>query len=419
MRTLLIALWTAGAVQLPAVAQTIAITGGRVMTAGPAGDLDPATVLIRDGVIVTVGDAPVPANAKVIDARGKIVAPGFVSPVSGVGLNDTVEVSDMVPRGNLGPANQIVLGFNPNSATVRRALLEGSTAAVIAPALSPEALKAGQPFAGRAAAVELSGSFDYVIKEDVANVIDVTKTEGFGRASLLPMIRSQLAEARQLIHDKKKRADESAPLSVLRPVLSGEQILLVDVERASDILNVLKFAQQERIRIALVGASEGWLVAKQIAAAKVPVIIAGDLNTPETFQQLNATYQNAQRLAEAGVELAILPQSNLPNERNPGPVRYVAGRAVRYGLDYATAIRAITSTPAHIFGIDDQVGSIESGKRADIVVWSGDPLEVSSFPETILVRGEAVPMQSHETLLRDKYVATRAAQATARSQEKR
>lgn len=414
MRTLLIALGVATAFQLPASAQTMAITGGQVITAGPAGDLESATVVIRDGAIDAVGrDVKVPADAQVIDARGKIVAPGFVSPVSGVGLNDTVEVSDIVPRGNLGPANEVVLGFNPNSATVRRALLEGSTAAVIAPALSPEALKAGQPFAGRAAAVELSGSFDFVIKADVANVIDVTKVEGFGRASLLPMIRSQLASARRLMTEKKKDVDESEPLAALRRVLSGEQILLVDVERASDIVNVLQFAEQERIRIALVGASEGWRVAKQIAAAKVPVIIAGDLNSPETFQQLDATYQNARRLADAGVELAILPQSNLPSERNPGPVRYVAGRAVRYGLDYATAFRAITSTPARIFGIADRVGSIEAGRRADIVVWSGDPLEVSSFPEVILVRGEVIPMQSHETLLRDKY----AARATARLHE--
>lgn len=397
------------AIGFPGMAQTVAITGGHVITAGPAGDIDGGTVLIRDGRIIMVGrDIAVPAGAQVIDARGKVVAPGFVSPVSGIGLNDTVELNDMSPGGKLGAANDIALAFNPNALSVRRALLEGSTSAVIAPALPDDAIKGGTVFAGKAAAVELSGSFDFLIKADVANVIDLNKADEIGRAALLPLIGQQLAEARGLgANSKRGKAGPgtggSLSARALLPVLEGKEVLLVDVERASDIMNVIRFAQEEHIRIALVGASEGWLVAKQLAAAKVPVIIVGDLNFPETFDQLHATWQNAQRLAEAGVEIAILPQTNMPSARNPGPIRYVAGRTVRYGLDHATAIKAITSTPARIFGIDDEVGSIAPGKRGDVVIWSGDPLEVSSFAETILIKGVVQPMWSHETLLRDKY----------------
>lgn len=405
MRKLTKALVIAAAVTIcvPASAQTVAITGGRVITAGPEGDIDGATVLIRDGRIAAVGrGVSVPAGVQVIDARGKIVAPGFVSPVSGVGLNDTVELNDMTPGGRLGAANDIALAFNPNALTVRRALLEGSTSAVIAPALPEEAVKGGTVFAGKAAAVELSGSMDFLIKADVANVIDLNKAGEIGRAALLPLIAQQLAAARAPVGKGGKDGPQPGPL---RGIVEGREILLVEVERAVDIVNVLKFAREQRIRVALVGAAEAWLVANKIAEAKVPVIVVGDLNFPETFSQLNATWQNAKRLADAGVEIAILPQTNMPSARNPGPVRYVAGRTVRFGLDHATAIKAITSTPARIFGIDGEVGSIAPGKRGDVVIWSGDPLEVSSFPDAIFVKGVAMPLRSRETLLRDKYAA--------------
>lgn len=405
MRKLTTALVTAAtvAICLPASAQTVAITGGRVITAGPEGDIDGATVLIRDGRIAAVGrEISVPAGVQVIDARGKIVAPGFVSSVSGVGLNDTVELNDMTPGGRLGAANDIALAFNPNALTVRRALLEGSTSAVIAPALAEEAVKGGTVFAGKAAAVELSGSMDFLIKADVANVINLNKVGEIGRGALLPLIAQQLAAARA---PAGKGGNDGPPPGPLRGIVEGREVLLVDVERAVDIVNVLKFAREQRIRIALVGAAEAWLVANQIAEAKVPVIIVGDLNFPESFNQLNATWQNAKRLADAGVEIALLPQTNMPSARNPGPVRYVAGRTVRFGLDHATAIKAITSTPARIFGIDGEVGSIAPGKRGDVVIWSGDPLEVSSFPDAIFVNGVAMPLWSRETLLRDKYAA--------------
>lgn len=392
----------------PVAAQTVAITGGHVITAGPDGDIEGGTVLIRDGRIVAVGrDIVVPEGMAVVDARGKVVAPGFVSPLSGAGLNDTVELNDMAPGGRLGAANDIALAFNPNALSVRRALLEGSTSAIIAPALPEGAIKGGTVFAGQAAAVELSGSFDFVIRRGIANGIDLNKAGEVGRAALLPLIGQQLAEARALGGGAKGKggggAGGSPSARALVPVVEGREVLLVEVERASDIVNALAFAREQNIRIALVGAAEAWLVAPQIAAAKVPVIVVGDLNFPETFNQLNATWQNAQRLAQAGVEIAILPQTNMPSVRNPGPVRYVAGRTVRFGLDHATAIRAITSTPARIFGIDDEVGSLAPGKRGDVVVWSGDPLEVSSFAEAVFVKGVAMPLTSRETLLRDKY----------------
>lgn len=416
MRKLTKALVAAAAVAAcqPAAAQTVAITGGRVITAGPEGDIEGGTVLIRDGRIAAVGqNVTVPAGVQVIDARGKIVAPGFVSAVSGVGLNDTPEINDMAPGGRLGAANDIALAFNPNARTVRRALLEGSTSAVIAPALADEAVKGGTVFAGKAAAVELSGSMDFLIKPDVANVIDLNKASEIGRAALLPLVAQQLDAARAPAgkggrdkddRDKDGKGAGPAP-GPLKAIVDRREILLVDVERAVDIVNVLRFAREQRIRIALVGAAEAWLVAKEIAEAKVPVIVVGDLNFPESFNQLNATWQNAKQLADAGVEIAILPQTNMPSPRNPGPVRYVAGRTVRFGLDHAAAIKAITSVPAHIFGIDGEVGSIAPGKRGDVVVWSGDPLEVSSFPEAIFIKGVAQPMWSHETLLRDKYAA--------------
>ncbi|MCS6946336.1 MAG: amidohydrolase family protein, partial [Steroidobacteraceae bacterium] len=176
----------------------------------------------------------------------------------------------------------------------------------------------------------------------------------------------------------------------------------VDVDRAADILQVLKFAERENLRIAIAKGAEAWRVAAELAAAKVPVILDPFANLPASFDEVGATRQNAVRLARAGVEIAFSLTDRGPDRARV--LRQAAGNAVAQGLPWETALAAITRVPAALFGALDEVGTIEVGKRADLVLWSGDPLEVSSIAEQVFFDGRPIDMRSRQTELRDRYV---------------
>jgi imidazolonepropionase-like amidohydrolase len=191
-----------------------------------------------------------------------------------------------------------------------------------------------------------------------------------------------------------------ADLEALIPVVEGRMPLLADVHRASDIRAVLRLAREERIKLILNGAEEGWKVAPEIAAAGVPVILNPISDRPVDFESLGSTLENAARLQAAGVVIAIEGQggANRANE-----ARYNAGNAVAHGLPPAAALAALTINPAKMFGVADRVGSLEPGKDADLVVWSGDPFEPLSRPQLILIEGKPQPLTSRQFELRDRY----------------
>jgi len=193
-------------------------------------------------------------------------------------------------------------------------------------------------------------------------------------------------------------------------VLQGRQYLFVHAERASDILNVLSLRQDfPSLKIVLVGATEGWTVADRIARSGVPVIASAVNDLPASFEQLAATQSNVGRMRAAGVNVAIgLIDDN--DTRNIFAQRQYAGNLVALqrvpgaaGVSWGEALAMITSRPAEAIGMGREIGSLAPGRRADVVIWSGDPLEGSSAAEVVFIDGVRQPLGNHQTKLRDRY----------------
>jgi imidazolonepropionase-like amidohydrolase len=176
---------------------------------------------------------------------------------------------------------------------------------------------------------------------------------------------------------------------------------MISVSRASDILQVLKLARERNLKIILDSGEEAWLVADQIAAARVPVILNPLADLPSRFETQGSTLENAARLHRAGVLVAIAGDRTGHYARQ---ARYNAGNAVANGLPWAEALKTITINPARIYGVGDRFGSIEAGKEADLVIWDGDPLEPMTRAQQVFIKGEAMPMTSRQTELRDRYM---------------
>jgi len=198
--------------------------------------------------------------------------------------------------------------------------------------------------------------------------------------------------------------------AALVPVLQGRQYLFVHVERARDILNVLGLGREfSGLKLVLVGASEGWLVADRIAKSGVPVIASAVNDLPASFEQIAATQSNVGRMRAAGVKVSIgMIDDN--DTRNLFMERQYAGNLVGLqkipgatGVDWGEALAMITSRPAEAIGMGDEIGSLTPGRRADLVIWSGDPLEGTSAAEQVFIDGVRQPLQTHQTRLLDRY----------------
>jgi len=420
----------------PAGAATIAVTNARVMTAGPAGEIAAGTVLVRDGKIVAVGPSvAVPAGAEVVDAKGAVVTPGFVAANSLLGA---VEIGMLgteasVDNPELSAAFDIQYALNPDSFVIPVARLGGITSAIVTPRPSSggdgddghshdgaESLTAGGGasehthglFSGQAAVIQLAQGQDPLIKAKVAMVAPFgnrgAQLAGGARGAQIVLLKTVLQDVRAYRANRasyeragyRDLALSKADLEALIPVVEGRMPLIAVADRASDIRAVLKLAREENLKVILSGAAEGWRVAGEIAAAGVPVIINPIENRPASFESLGANLENAARLNAAGVTLILEGQGGAHRAHE---TRYNAGNAVAYGLPAEAALKAITINPATVFGVGARVGSLEPGKDADLVVWSGDPFEPLSRPQLILVRGEPQPLTSRQFELRDRY----------------
>jgi imidazolonepropionase-like amidohydrolase len=402
---------------LPAQAETIAIVNARLLTMGPQGEIERGTVLVRDGRIAAVGaNVAVPADARVIDGSGGILAPGFIQADSTLGA---VEVSQVPPSADrathhdrISAAFDISLGLNPDSILLPVARLAGITRAVVTP-LYDDRGNRRLLFAGQAAVIDLGQRPDMVTRPRVAMVLEMgeggAERGGGARGAEIAALRALLDDVR---HFARNRAlyDRGAgrplvlsrvDLEALIPVVEGRVPVIVRVDRAADIRDALAFAREERLRIILDGAAEGWRVADEIARANVPVILDPLSNLPRSFAEMGATMENAARLNAAGVTVVLKTGSGVAHRARE--LRYGAGNAVAHGLPYDAALAAITINPARTFGVADRIGSIEPGKEADLVLWSGDPLEPLSQPRAIFVRGVEQPLSARPLQLRDRY----------------
>ncbi|MEL7032974.1 MAG: amidohydrolase family protein [Pseudomonadota bacterium] len=393
-----------------ATAQDIAIVNAKVWTGTDVGTLENATVYISDGVIEGMGVnyAP-PSGTAIVNADGNWVTPGIIAAFSRAG---TVEVgaedstNDTSASGSpFSVALRAADGFNPAATPVDVTRIEGVTRIAVAPATS-SAMIAGQGFvadtSGDDASISDERAFVYVdLGEGGAGLA------GGSRPAAWAALRGAFADARGyparfMAHnegDTLTRADAQA----FGPAVRGQQLMLVSAHRASDLRLIMNLkAENPNLNLAIVGADEGWLVADELAEANIPVIVDPFSNLPASFSQLGATSRNAERLITAGVPTAFAHLGNSGHQSRL--VLQSAGNAVANGVSFDDAMAAMTVVPAMIFDMDG-VGSIRRGNTADLVIWDGDPLDVTSAPSAVFIDGEAQSLESRQTKLRDRYLS--------------
>jgi imidazolonepropionase-like amidohydrolase len=405
-----------------ASAQTIAVTDATVHTVGSDGTLENATVVIENGRIAEVGTGvDVPDGSILINASGKIVTPGIFSPMGQLGLSEISAVAgtnDAMQRGDDFSAGfDVANAYNRRSTIIPITRVEGVTRAVIAPFAGrpDEEGNSSRVISGLASVVQLGDSGDYLTRHGVAVVANFGETGSVvaagSRAAAILELRAALTDAldyrqNKAAYDRGDRREYSVSrtdLEALENVLEGERAMVFDANRASDMEIIIDLASEFGINAIVYGGAEAWMLAAELAAANVSVIIDGTANLPGDFDHINARLETGGILSAAGVRVTFGAGLRVHQARN---ITQSAGNAVANGMDWDDALEAITLAPAQMYGVDREVGSIEVGKQADLVIWGADPLELTSYPEQVLIQGQSIPMQSRQTLLRDRYLQT-------------
>lgn len=415
-----IALAVSALVALPAAAQTIAITGGTVAIGDGSQPIQGGTVLVRNGRVVAAGaEVPVPAGAQTIDATGKWVSAGIVGGFTRLGIIevDGVRATDDSSAGNTvySAAIDVSSAVNPLASTIAINRAGGVTRAIVSPGT------AATMFAGQGAVIDLGSDMDALTKRRAFQFVEFGEAgaaeAGGSRPAAFLQFRASLKAAQRYARnpaaysgDSKDSLLPAADAEALVPVVNGEMPLLVHVDRGIDILNVIDIRREfPQLKLVLVGASEGWTVGQQIAAAGLPVIATALRDLPDSFEALAATQSNIGRMRAAGVKVSI----GMINEDESRYVRnstQLAGNLVALqkvqgaaGLNWGEAFATISSGPAEAIGLGGEIGSLRPGRRADVVLWSGDPLELSSAAERVWIDGVEQSLENRQTKLRDRY----------------
>ncbi len=417
---------------LPALAQDIAFTNATVVIGDGGAPIANGTVVVRGGKVVAAGaGVPVPAGLRIIDAQGGWVTPGLVVAVTDLGLVDVEAVDQSndstTEKSPFNAALDIAPAINPLAQPIAVSRAGGVTRAAVAPGGS------GAIFAGQGALIDLGNDPDMVNRARAFQYIELgeagAKLAGGSRVAAHAILRNALAEARDL----SRRSGPSVTLgaapgdprlvsatperagdvllsrfdaAALIPVVRGNQPLYVHVERAQDIRMALALkADFPALKLVLVGASEGWLVARELAASGVPVLATPLNDLPEQFEQLASTQSNVGRMAAAGVKVGLGAFFDQPRyaPQYAGNLVALSKLPGATGLSWGQAFAAISSVPAEIIGMGDRYGSLKPGRAGDVVVWDGDPLEVSSGPIAVYIDGVEQPLSNHQTRLRDRY----------------
>lgn len=394
---------------------TIAIGDGSAPITGGA-------VVVKGGKIVAAGkDVTIPSGIPVLDGTGKWVTPGLVSAMTDLGLVDVGAVDESndisASSARFSAGLDVSLAIDPDAPPVAVSRAGGITRAGIAP------IAANAIFAGQGAVVDLAQNGPDTVHPRAFQLVELGERgadlAGGSRVAAQALLRNALREASDLARRSggKNANDAGQPTDALLtrvdaaaliPVVTGRQPLFVHVERAADIRGVLALGREfPALRLVIVGAGEGWRVANELAAAKVPVLASALADLPGTFETLAATQSNIGRMTAAGVKVAL---GGFYDNDQPRYAPQYAGNLVGLsrvpgatGLSWGQALAAITSIPAEILGENATFGSLKPGLTADLVLWNGDPLEVSSAPVTIFIDGKPQSLVSHQSRLRQRY----------------
>jgi imidazolonepropionase-like amidohydrolase len=391
-------------------AQTIALTGAKVFPVSQP-PIDNATIVIAGGKITAVGaNIAIPPNAERIDASGTWITPGLIDPVTVLGVIEigaVPQANDASAKGDrsVAAAFRVWDALNPASMLWAPTRNEGVTTVGVVPA--------GGLIAGQAAVVDLvNGTRNDMLRRKPAAMVAQLQSgvapDTASRGEVLLRLRELLQDAktyaahRQAYETARTRtfATTRPNLDALVPVVRGQLPLMLSVDRAADIDAALDLAREFTLKLVLVGAAEGWMVAGRIAAAHVPVITGALDNIPGSFATLGARQENAALLRQAGVDVALSSGGESFNVRN---LKQHAGNAVAYGLSWDDALRAVTMTAAGILGIGGSAGTLQPGRDANLVVWNGDPFEFQTQVVRVIVHGREIKQPSRQDLLMERY----------------
>jgi imidazolonepropionase-like amidohydrolase len=386
--------------------RSVAIVGGRVVPI--IGDpVEGGTILVTDGKITAVGAGlAVPADARVIDVAGSWVLPGFIEAHGHVGVDeeaegwagdDTNEMTEPVTA-----QVRAIDAINPADLGFRDAVAGGVLAVNVNPG-------SGNPIGGQTVALKCWGRTvdEMVLRQPsgMKSALGENPKRVYGNRNEMPstrlgtaaVIRGALVDAanylRRLEAEERKPAADRKPvdrdlkLEALGRVLRREIPWRQHCHRADDIATAIRIADEFGYDLVIDHGTEAHLLADIIAAKDIPVIIGPLLTSRSKVELRNRSLANPGRLAAAGVTIAITTDHPVV------PINYLvyqAAFAVKDGLDRETALRALTINPARIVGIADRLGSIEVGKDADLVIWSGDPLDVLSRVQRALIDGAEI-----------------------------
>ena len=405
----------------PGTEGTFLIRNATVWT-GTGQTLQNANILIRNGLIESVGPNVTAQGATEIDARGKFVYPGMTDAYTGLGLNEVGGIATMNLRSELGEFNphmRAVVAINVDSEILGVTRANGVTSAITAPT--------GGVISGQAALVNMAGWTweDMAVKMTAAYVINIPRTggEGGGRGGGPPgqgaagagaqqareRIERQLRELKQMLtlaktYDQQRTAGTTKidiVYEAMRPLVRGEAPALIPADTDEQIRAAIAFGEEMGIKIVINGGRDAWKVRELLAQKNVPVVLGAIQSTPGNDAPYDAIYAQPGVLAEAGVKFAFSTGSGSGSRHVP----FHAALAVAYGLQPEAALKALTVWPAEMFGAADQVGTIQPGKMANLFITSGDPLDIRSVVSDVFIRGRRLPMDDRHNRLYQKYNA--------------
>ncbi|MEQ9266704.1 MAG: amidohydrolase family protein [Balneolaceae bacterium] len=390
-------------------AAKFALTNAKIYTV-TNGVIENGTIVINNGIIEAVGaNVSIPADAEVFDYEGREIYPGMIDSGTQLGLNEIssiAEARDFREFGDVTPQMQALTAVNPNAVAIPVTRVSGVTTALTVPS--------GGILPGTAATINLFGYTPDQMSAGSKGVVMSFPNNRRGRRQ--SQEQADKAKERNLktmnetwdkaeLYAKIQGSDDARyypEMEALAEVVNGEMLLYIEVNGAEDILSAIEWVQDRGYeKVVFTGVQEGWRVADQLAESGISVITGPVQSIPtRRSDAYDAAYANPGIMQQAGVTVA-LRTNDTENSRN---LPYHAGFAAAHGMGREEALKAITINAATVMGIEDQIGSIEVGKKANLFVSTGDPFETSTVILDVFIDGYLIPMTSRQLELYDEFL---------------